>query len=957
MGEFAKWDSGLLAPLRVERRSAAELGIDLGPLSRFVDATGALAVVDLETTGLSDDPAAEILEFGAVLFEPGARSVTTLESLLRPRLPLPLTISHLTGLSDADVAGAPTIGEVSKPIESALDGRTLIAHNADFERSFLTRFVSSALGECRYLDTQDFLAISHPDAPDLRLETFARSLLQRQERHRALSDALDTARVMSAVASAAGGRRYAVAKRALEDYAPESPWLPLFCGAAPLAAEDSDDPFAEILPTHEVPVAFDEAAIVAALSDGDRGRRYFPNYRVREQQLELARQFVRNFAAGGRLLIEGGTGVGKSLAYLAAAIPFAMERAAAGMREPVVISTRTRLLQDQLLSKDIPAAAAMFGYPDLRALSIKGRANYVCARRAAVVFAEGREPQMFAADRLAYAALSACAGIRRHGEVGTLPAGLLHRFAPLRDLARRAVAARAEQCSREQCAAQRDCPFGRRRAALAKAHIAVANHDLLLRWPPDYPTYADAIVDEAQELAGVADEVYALEVKPLEVLEEIDDLFGRPSARRRGAGLLGRASVREMERDARAWRRGIQQDFIALGRCLAERASEFGEVQLPADPGRVHPEAVELSQTLADRLVAAADAADSVAQDRKIDDDDRLAVERVTSDLRAAAEVLRGAFSPSDGDAVAAFEQLEPPFDRWRLVVRSVSPADAFHQRFAERLDTLACVSASLFISDDPFAALGELEIDRHGEPPVTRVSVESPFPYAKHMRVAALQSDGDLVEETVAVLADLTRLLGGRTLGLFTSLRRMREVSDLLAERLRGEGYEILMPRRASDDPAALVERFARAGGGMVLLGARAFWQGLDIPGTALQAVVIEKLPFEVPTELRKRREARLRTAGENAFERYTMGKMLLNLKQMSGRLIRSEEDRGLIAIVEGRTDRPYFRRLREAFPAEVPVNVARREDLPDLLAEVGIQLAQRATLRSRDREDVDAR
>lgn len=186
---------------------------------------------------------------------------------------------------------------------------------------------------------------------------------------------------------------------------------------------------------------------------------------------------------------------------------------------------------------------------------------------------------------------------------------------------------------------------------------------------------------------------------------------------------------------------------------------------------------------------------------------------------------------------------------------------------------------------------------------------------------------------------------------------KREHEQLQSLAERLRGEGYEILMPRRASDDPAALVERFARAGGGMVLLGARAFWQGLDIPGTALQAVVIEKLPFEVPTELRKRREARLRTAGENAFERYTMGKMLLNLKQMSGRLIRSEEDRGLIAIVEGRTDRPYFRRLREAFPAEVPVNVARREDLPDLLAEVGIQLAQRATLRSRDREDVDAR
>ena len=113
-------------------------------------------------------------------------------------------------------------------------------------------------------------------------------------------------------------------------------------------------------------------------------------------------------------------------------------------------------------------------------------------------------------------------------------------------------------------------------------------------------------------------------------------------------------------------------------------------------------------------------------------------------------------------------------------------------------------------------------------------------------------------------------RLLGGRTLGLFTSLRRMREVGELLAEKLRGEGFDVLSPRRATDDPAALVERFSRAGGGGVLLGARTFWQGLDIPGPALQAVVIEKLPFEVPTELRKRREARLRAAGHEEARRH---------------------------------------------------------------------------------------
>ena len=101
----------------------------------------------------------------------------------------------------------------------------------------------------------------------------------------------------------------------------------------------------------------------------------------------------------------------------------------------------------------------------------------------------------------------------------------------------------------------------------------------------------------------------------------------------------------------------------------------------------------------------------------------------------------------------------------------------------------------------------------------------------------------------------------------------------------------------------------------------------------------MIEKLPFEVPTELRKRREARIRAAGGNAFERYTLGKMLLNLKQMTGRLIRTESDRGIAVIVEGRTDRGYFARLGNALPKGSEVTVAARDDLPALLAEVGVE------------------
>ena len=889
--------------------------------------------MDLETTGLPDDPAAELIEAGAVLVDAGAAPVTTLQSLLRPSRPLPRAIQRLTGLTDADLAGAPALQEIAPTLARALAGRTLLAHNASFERAFLARSVDPALGSARYLDTQDLLAVTHPDAADLRLETFVRAELGREERHRALDDALDAGRLLSSAGrgARAGEARYVHAAEVLATYAPDSPWLALL-GKPEAARAEPAPTYLPIGASQETPVPFDEESIAAVLADAERGRRHFPGYRVRESQILLARHFARTLRDGGVALLEGGTGVGKSLAYLAAAIPFAMERASRGEDGPLVISTRTRLLQDQLLCHDIAAAARFLGWPGLRAMSIKGRGNYTCARRLAAVLEEGLEPRIFAEDRLAFAVLAACARTRAWGEVGSVPAALLRRFPPLRELLRRSVAERAEQCTREQCATQPDCALGRRRAALAEAHLVIANHDLLLRWPSDYPGFAHVVVDEAHELAGVADEVFASEIGPEALVGRLDDVFGRPDEG--SAGRRAPARGRAAGRDARAWRRSVQQELVALGRALAELAGPFGEVQVPEAPGPELRAAADQAERAASALESVADTLEGryPATQQEV----ARGVARLVEELRGGAAALRAAVTGAGADAVASFVGLEPPFDRWRLLVRPVSPADAFHERFLQRLRAFAGVSASLFVAGDAFAALGELELEARAGERLLRVSAPSPFPYAEHMRVVALREGGDLVRETCDVIAELAVRLGGRTLGLFTSLRRMNDVAELLDQRLRAEGLEVLAPRRASDDPAALVERFRR--GGTVLLGARTFWQGVDIPGSDLQAVVIEKLPFEVPTELRRRRELRLRRTGMDAFARYTLGKMLLHLKQMVGRLIRTEEDRGLVVIVEGRTDRPYFARLSEALPPGSRVTAATRQELPRLLAEVGV-------------------
>jgi len=929
---------------------------DLDCLSDFFGSTGPLGLVVIEATGPGDSRSSQIFELAVILLDDSRESPQALHSLFRIAGPPPKAGLGQAAVDSDEWASAPELSEWRAPLLEAFRGRTLIVQAADEVRPLLVRDLSPSLGRTRLLDLEDLLALTHPDVRVQDSRDPVRRLLVREPGQRALKGATGLLDVLLTVAKGSheGEARYANARRALERQRPDSPWLGILAPAPELAegAEESRQ-FVEIGETNEAPVPNDADAIARVLADAERGGRHFSGYRARTEQIDLMRGFHQSFLHGGRGLLEGGTGVGKSLAYLAAAIPFAMERAAAGARDPVVISTRTKLLQDQLLEKDISAAARMLGYPELRALSIKGRANYVCEQRLQDTLAAGADPGLLAEDRDAYAVLVACARTRPGGEVGSLPGTLLRRYPLLLDLVHNSVARRAEQCSREECAKRRNCPFGRRRSALAKAHLVVANHDLLLRWPPDYPHFEHVIADEGHELAGVADEVYARVVRPDEVRERIDEIFGPPGpnpvAGGPGGGQLPRKQRLEAAREINEARRSLALDFAAIGRSVVERASEYGEVQLPPDPARLYPTAARLADVAAARLEGVARLAEEL--DSRAEwtfeetpgnpGDGPSPVERNAEALREAATGLRLAFAEAGEDSVAAFDRLVVPYDRWVLAIRSVSPANAFHEQFMENLESFSAVSASLFVGGDAFAAMGELELDERSEFGVNNLIASSPFDYANHMRVAALRSRPGAespVVETARVLASLARLLGGRTLGLFTSLRRMNEVAEILIDDLADETIEVLAPRRAADDPGSLVARFRDLPAGGVLLGSRTFWQGVDIPGDDLQAVVIEKLPFEVPTELRRRREARVAELGLNAFQRYRLGKMLLNLKQMTGRLIRGEDDRGIVVIVEARTDRGYFRQLESAFPAGTEIRVVEAAELPEIAAELGL-------------------
>jgi ATP-dependent DNA helicase DinG len=296
--------------------------------------------------------------------------------------------------------------------------------------------------------------------------------------------------------------------------------------------------------------------------------------------------------------------------------------------------------------------------------------------------------------------------------------------------------------------------------------------------------------------------------------------------------------------------------------------------------------------------------------------------------LLDAAAVLRVSFPKPPSRLVVRFNGLARPNpSSWRLVATPVSPAADFQCEILDHVETFFGTSATVGVGDDRLGSIAGLELDQTAAGRFEVSSpIESPFDYANHLKVIFISDATDhnrLVERTVTAVQTVAKRLQGRTMALFTSRDRLARASEQLDERLGPEGITIIAPATGSADPHELVRGFMETEHA-VLLGARAFWQGVDIAGDACRAVVIEKLPFAVPGDpLIERRGQIIEQEGGNAFMDYALPNMLLKLKQMMGRLIRTPSDTGVIVVVEPRTDRRYFKRLYDAMPRDTKSSV----------------------------------
>lgn len=595
-------------------------------------------------------------------------------------------------------------------------------------------------------------------------------------------------------------------------------------------------------------------------------------YEFRRAQLEMAEMVDEAFQKHQHALVEAGTGTGKTLAYLIPAIR-------SGRR--VVISTATKSLQEQLFQKDIPFLRKHFA-PELKVALMKGRNNFVCRQK---VHLMANQPALRGMDEVDwFAQIRDWEKVTETGDRAELS------FLPDDAELWNRIDARKDACTGQKCPEFQQCFLTAMRQRAQEADVIIVNHhlffaDLALR-QDDFgsilPEYAAVIFDEAHEIEDVA-----------------SDYFGRA---------ISSYKFDELSRDAEQTLRMVNAATAATRRPLAqirERAHIFFEA-FPEREGRFPFEQPERTAFL--------------ERNREGYDGLAAALKRLETELSALSskpeEVLNIARRAAELRRELAFllESEEKGYVYWferrgkgvYLVATPIDVSEILRERLFEQFDTVVLTSATLAVG-------GRFDYVKHrlGISGSREEVLPQEFDYRSQALLYIPKALPDVRHETFSAraaeeIAQILKLTRGRAFCLFTSYAQMREIHERLVGMIP---FPLLLQGTAPR--SVLLERF-RATPGAVLLATASFWQGVDVPGSQLSCVIIDRLPFAVPSDpIVAARVRALQEDGQNPFAEYQVPKAVLSLKQGFGRLIRSRSDRGVLAILDNRIQRMQYGRI----------------------------------------------
>jgi len=627
------------------------------------------------------------------------------------------------------------------------------------------------------------------------------------------------------------------------------------------------------------------------------------DFEFRPQQQQMAVAVAQALDEERPLVVEAGTGVGKSLAYLAPAVRKALD---AGRK--AIISTHTINLQEQLIEKDIPLLKSVLDEP-FNALLLKGRRNYVCPARLLIAMSGGGE--MFTSSEL-----EEVKAIWKWAE--TTPDGTLSDldFAPSGRVWSQ-VCSETHACTPKRCGPSGKCFYQEVRKRVAEADVLVVNHTLFFTLLDSQAEFAESergflfpndflIFDEAHTLEHVAARQLGLSLSQVGMKFDLHRLFN-PKTSKGLFQLTGDASGRRLTMKLLD---EIDDFFDEVeGACTW---GEYGREFRVRDPELVEDTLGASLIELSRQARATADLAEDTVKLEMTE------LARRLSDCRSALATF---LDQSEDGMVYWVEKSDR--ETVSLNAAPVDVSELLRPVFFERDRPAVFTSATL--------GIGEQDLNyfrnRVGAEEVESIRIGSPFDYARQMTIHLVKTmpqpnEEGYEEALIEWIRHFIRKSKGSAFVLFTSYKLLKRVADDMEDFFETEDFQLLVQGRGSSR-GQLIEEFKRDQSS-VLFGTDSFWTGVDVPGKALTNVIITRLPFAVPDHpLTQARLEHITDQGGNSFMEYSVPEAILKLRQGVGRLIRSEDDKGMVVLLDNRVlSKRYGKAFLNALP-EAPVEI----------------------------------